>query len=173
MTNVNKSKMDDKDKLVMIKANDNKDHMERESLCRYYDEFKSITSKILDIFKAIDEEPLKKIEELTSTDKSFLYEMEVDKFIGDIRNTLNVEKIKERASSNNLKKYEMKIFDNYLEFLINIFKDELSLSEYNLEAIFKSKIKEMNNYLKEIRKAQTVNSTIEMGDNMVKINLFF
>jgi len=154
----------------MIKANDAKQQMERESLCRFYEEFKIITSKILSIFETFDEESLSNIQVITGGEhKSFLYELEIEKFLFDFKSALNLDDVSKKAyEKNNLIKEEMKIFDSYLNYLLNLFKDELSLDEYNLEAIFKSQMKELHSYLKDIRKAQTIESTILMGNNMVK-----
>ena len=122
--------------MILVKGNDAKQQMDRESLCRFYDEFKNILTKILSIFESFDEESLKNIQKLTGTEKSFLYELEVEKFIFDFRTSLNLEELSAKAYEvNNLKKQEMKIFDGYLEYMINLFSNDLKLDEYNLEAI--------------------------------------
>ena len=72
----------------MMKANDAKQLMERESLCRFYEEFKSFTSKILGIFECFDEEALKNIQVITRKEQSFLYELDIEKFLFDFKSTL-------------------------------------------------------------------------------------
>lgn len=154
-----------------MKANDAKQQMERESLCRFYEEFKSIVSKIIGIFQCFDEVSLENIQKLTGTEQTFLYELQVEKFIFDFKASLNLDTVSELAyERNNLKNTEMKIFDSYLQYLIKIFSDELKIDEYNLEAIFKSDMKNLNIYLKDIRKAQTIESTQKMSSNLVSCN---
>lgn len=154
----------------MMKANDAKQQMERDSLCRYYEDFKSFISKIIGIFQSIDETSLRNIQEITFKEGSFLYELEVDKFLSEFKHTMSLDLVKDKAyERNNLKLGEMKIFDSYIEYLLNIFGDELSLDEYNLEEIYKSYMKNLNSYLKDIRKAQTIDSTKKMSDNIVRV----
>lgn len=142
--------------------------MERDSLLRFYDECKIYVKKILDAIESCDTSILRNIQILTQNKKSFILESHIEGFWNDFKQDIDVKNIRDRISEmNSLRNQEAKMYEAFICYLMQIFIDEFKIDEYNLGSIFKQHHKKVESHLKNLKKSQSLDQTIEMNQSLV------
>lgn len=144
--------------------------MEKELLVKFYDELKSTTKTIIDSIESVDNTILKNIQILTESNKMFLRDSQIEIFWMDFKKSIDFSSIQEKfAQFKSIKNQEIKMFEAFICYLLEIFIDEFKIDEYNLTNIYKKQSNELKAAFTILKKSQTIDSTITMSNNIVNL----
>lgn len=142
--------------------------MEKESLLKFYDECKVFVKKIIYTIESCDTSLLKNIQILTQNKKNFILGSDIDGFWNDFKRDIEIDKIRDRVSDmNNLKNQEARMYEAFICYLLEIFIDQFKIDEYNIGGIYKQHNKKLDGYIKNLKKSQNLDQTIEMNNSLV------
>jgi len=108
---------------------------------------------------------------LTNNKRNFINNSQIKTFWDEFTSSINKPNIVNEKNKimNCMKNQEVKLYETYLKYLLDIFLEEFKIDEYNLDQEYSVYYKSLEVDFKKMKKLQTLDSTIEMTNYIVFI----